>query len=306
MARFDLAPGMAEFIADYLAAAALSTADTIERQRQDYEALVRRYRYPHPPGVASEDFTIGGRHGPVALRRYRYRDGDDAALVMFLHGGGFILGSLDSHDDICAEICAACGFDLVSVAYRLAPEHRHPVQLDDVDDAFAALAHRNTILLGVSAGGCLAAALCHRRRAAALRPAGQVLVYPGLGGDALGLDAYRDNADAPLLTAADIAFYRGARCDGDVLPVDDPEFHPLAADDFGGLAPTVAQSADIDPLRDDARVYVARLEAAGVAAEWINELGLTHDYLRARHVCAAAGAAFARVAAAVGRLAASR
>ncbi len=305
MARFDLAPGMAEFIADYLAATAPSTTDTIEGQRRDYELLVRRFRYPHPRGIATDDFEVDGRHGPVPLRRYRYRDGNDSALVLFLHGGGFILGSLDSHDDICAEICASSGFDLVSVGYRLAPEYRHPVQLDDVEDAFAALGHRKTILFGVSAGGCLAAALCHRRRAAALRPAGQVLVYPGLGGDALGLDAYRDNADAPLLGTADIAFYRGLRWGGDDLPTDDPEFYPLAAQDFGGVAPTVAQSADIDPLRDDARAYVARLTAAGVAAEWINEPGLTHDYLRARHVCATAAAAFARVVAAIGRLAAS-
>lgn len=305
MARFDLAPGMADFIADYFAATALSTAHSIEQQRRDYDAVVRRFRAPHPDGIATEDFIIAGRHGPVPLRRYRFRGGDDSALVLFLRGGGFILGSLDSHDDICAEICTACGYDLVSVDYRLAPEYRHPVPLNDIDDAFAALDHRNTILLGVSAGGCLAAALCHRRRAAQRRPAGQVLVYPGLGGDALDLDAYRDHADAPLLSATDIARYRGLRWHDDNPPVDDPEFHPLAARDFGGIPPTVAQSADIDPLRDDARVYVARLVAAGVAAEWINEPGLTHDYLRARHVCAAAGAAFARSATAVRRLAAS-
>ncbi len=302
MPGFDLAPGMADFIAEYAAATALSTADTIERQRRDYEDVVRRFRQPHPRGIGSDDFAVDGRHGPVPLRRYRHRDGDDSALVLFIHGGGFILGSLDSHDDICAEICAASGFDLISVDYRLAPEHRHPIQLDDVDDAFAALDHPRTILFGISAGACLAAALCHRRRAAVRRPAGQVLVYPGLGGDALGLDSYRANADAPLLTTADIAFYRGVRCAGDELPVDDPEFYPLAARRYDGIAPTVAQSAAIDPLRDDARVYVERLAAAGVVAEWIDEPGLTHDYLRARHACAAAGEAFARVTDAVGRL----
>ena len=222
---------------------------------------------------------------------------------MFVHGGGFILGSLDSHDDICAELCAATGLDLVSVDYRLSPEFHHPVHLDDVDDAFTACAHDNTILVGVSGGATLCAALCHRLAATSRRAAGQVLIYPGLGGDSLDLDSYRDNADAPLLTYADLMFYRGIRCAGDELPKSDPEFYPLAATDYSGLPPTIAISADIDPLRDDAKVYAERLNAAGVDAEWINEPGLTHDYLRARHVSTRAAAAFTRICDAFSRLA---
>ncbi len=129
---------------------------------------------------------------------------DDSALILFLHGGGFILGSLDSHDDICAELCAATGFNLVSVDYRLSPEYLHPVHLDDVEDAFLALEHENTILVGASAGGTLAAALSHRLKSSPVRAAGQVLIYPGLGGDHYALDSYRDNADAPLLSTQDI------------------------------------------------------------------------------------------------------
>ena len=75
---------------------------------------------------------------------------------MFIHGGGFILGGLDSHDDICAELCANTGYGLTSIDYRLSPEHRHPTHLDDVEDAFQSLAHDNTILVGASAGGTLA------------------------------------------------------------------------------------------------------------------------------------------------------
>jgi hypothetical protein len=88
-----------------------------------------------------------------------------------------------------------------------------------------------------------------------------------------------------------------------VLPLDDPEFYPLAAGDFRGIAPTIAFSADIDPLRDDARVYVERLQDAGVAARWINEPGLVHDYLRARHVSRIASAAFTRICDAISELA---
>jgi len=135
------------------------------------------------------------------------------------------------------------------------------------------------------------------------KAAGQVLIYPGLGGDCFDLDSYRDNANAPLLTTDDILFYRGARCDTDALPMDDPEFYPLVADDFAATPPTIAFSADIDPLRDDAARYVEKLRAADVAAEWINETGLVHDFLRARHASDVAGAAFRRICDAITRLA---
>ncbi len=152
------------------------------------------------------------------------------------------------------------------------------------------------------AGGTLAAALAYRLKSSPQQVLGQVLIYPSLGGDQLELDSYRDNAEAPLLSTTDISFYRGSRCADDVLPLDDPEFYPLAAGDFRGIAPTIAFSADIDPLRDDARVYVERLQDAGVAARWINEPGLVHDYLRARHVSRVASAAFTRICDAISEL----
>jgi len=281
----------------------MSTAVSIEQQRRDYDAMVRHFCYRHPVGISNRDDSIEGRHGAVPLRRYCRVEGDDRALLLFVHGGGFILGSLDSHDDICAEICAATGYDLVSVDYRLSPEFYHPTHLDDVEDAFDALGHENTILVGVSAGGTLCAALSHRKRTGRTRPAGQVLIYPGLGGDIFNLESYRVNAAAPLLTTRDIEFYRGARCADDNPPVDDPEFYPLVARNFSNSAPTIAISADIDPLRDDARLYVEKLLAAGVSAEWINEAGMTHDYLRARHVSKAASAAFGRICDSIKKLA---
>lgn len=291
------------FIDHYLAVSGLSTATSVAQQRIDYEAVVRQFNYAHPPGITTRDSRIAGRHGDIPLRHYSYGSGDDSTLILFIHGGGFILGSLDTHDDICAELCAASGYDLVSVDYRLSPEHFHPVHLDDVEDAFHGCQHDNTILVGVSAGGTLAAALCHRLKSKPHKAAGQLLIYPSLGGDCFDLDSYRDNADAPLLSTADIHFYRGARCAGDTLPLDDPEFYPLVATDFEGTAPTIAISADVDPLRDDARLYVEKLQSAGAPARWINEPGLTHDYLRARHVSTVAGAAFTRIGNAIKELA---
>ena len=306
MDRIELDPEMASFIERYLEVSGLSTATSVEQQRIDYEAVVRQFRYAHPEGVETWDSVCRGRHGQIPLRHYRYRGGNDAALVLFIHGGGFVLGSLDSHDDICAELCAASGYDLVSVDYRLSPEYFHPVHLDDVEDAYHGCGHENVILTGVSAGGTLAAALCHRLAGKEDAPAGQVLIYPSLGGDSFDLDSYRENSEAPLLSTADVHFYRGARCADGVPPLRDPEFYPLTADSFENVAATVAISADIDPLRDDARLYVEKLRDAGVMARWVNEPGLVHDYLRARHVSAVAGAAFARIGEAIVELASNK
>jgi acetyl esterase len=303
MKEFNLDPGVIAFINDYVNVGSLSTATSVAQQRIDYAALVRHFSYPHPAGITTRDEAIEGRHGRIPLRHYRYQQGNSNSLIMFIHGGGFILGSLDSHDDICAELCATAGYDLVSVDYRLSPEHFHPTHLDDVEDAFNACRHEQTILVGASAGGTLAAALCHRLGSSPHKPSGQVLIYPSLGGDCFALDSYRVNATAPLLTTEDILFYRGTRCATDELPIDDPEFYPLMADDFSTAPATIAISADVDPLRDDARLYVEKLQAAAVKAEWINEAGLVHDYLRARHVSTTAGAAFARICEAIKTLA---
>ena len=303
MDEFNLDPEVRAFIDRYLEVSSLSTATSVAQQRIDYDALLRHFRYAHPAGLSSSDDTIEGRHGQIPLRHYRCSGVNDDALIVFIHGGGFILGGLDSHDDICAELCARTGIDLISIDYRLSPEHFHPAHLDDVEDAFHACRHGKAILVGVSAGGTLAAALCHRLRRHQHKPAGQVLIYPALGGDCFDLDAYRDNANAPLLTTDDVLFYRGIRCPNDEIPIRDPEYYPLVADGFGATPPTIAFSADIDPLRDDARLYVEKLQGAGVTAEWINEPGLVHDYLRARHVSSRAGAAFDRICDAIIRLA---
>jgi acetyl esterase len=302
MEPFDLDLEYRQFIERYLEVCALSTTVDIKQQRIDYQKIVDHFRYPHPAGVITSDSSVKGRHGPVPVRHYRYQNGNNNALLLFLHGGGFILGSLDSHDDICAEICARTGFDLISVNYRHSPEHHHPVHLDDIEDAFVDCAHNNTILVGVSAGAALAAALSYRLRNGPKKAAGQVLIYPGLGGDSFGLKSYQQNANAPLLTTADVSFYRTVRCKNGIVPLQDPEFFPLQAKTFDGIAPTIVISADVDPLRDDAALYVEKLKAAQINAEWINQPGLTHDFLRARHISQRAREAFTDINDAITRL----
>ena len=157
------------------------------------------------------------------------------------------------------------------------------------------------MVAGDSAGGNLAAAVAIATREKAHAPIGQVLIYPGLGGHALGLPSYTEHANAVHLTAADVGYYVELRAGGPA-PDNDPTFAPLAAIDFSNVASCFAVSADIDPLRDDAKLYAERLRAAGVAAISVNEPGLLHGYLRARHMSARARQSFARITHAISRL----
>ena len=298
---YDIDDEIQAFIDLYLSVSNnLSTDTSIVQQRESYEKICQHFCYPCPAGITSSDHQVEGRHGDINIRRYHNQASDESdGQIIFIHGGGFILGSLDSHDDICAELSAATGLDAVSIDYRLSPEYHHPVHLDDVEDAFQACRAEKPILVGISAGATLSAALCHRLRDSTLRPHGQVLIYPSLGGDLFDLESYKTNAHAPLLSTEDILFYRKVRCVDGVLPVDDPEYYPLLAEDFNNLPTTVVFSADVDPLRDDARLYVEQINNSSGKASWINEAGLIHDYLRARHTSVKAADSFRRIGEAI-------
>jgi acetyl esterase len=305
MAHFEIDSEIQLFIDTMMQVSSnLSTDTSIEQQRINSNAACRHFFSAYPVGVESSDDVVTGRHGPIPIRQYRNTLAEVVAdgQIIFLHGGGFILGDLDSHDDICAELCSKTGLDAISIDYRLAPEYKHPVHLDDVADAFDICWQPKSIVVGISSGATLAAALSHRLKNASRKPFGQVLVYPGLGGDLFDLGSYVTNAVAPLLSTADILYYRKMRCDNFETATRDPEFYPLVADHFNGLPPTIAFSADIDPLRDDARLYIERLSAADVYSEYYNESGLTHDYLRARHISDKARNGFQRICQSVGLL----
>jgi len=283
--------------------------NSIAQNRALYDRYAAAFRAPRPANITTEDFTITAT-GPTRMipaRRYRSAQHIHPEIaVLYLHGGGFVLGGLDSHDDICAEMAARTCIDVVSIDYRLAPEHLHPAQLDDAEAAYAGLGEHYpcVIVAGDSAGGNLAPALCLRCKARGHRqPAGQVLVYPGLGGDA-NKGSYLENAEAPMLTRAECLHYSKVRSGGvERSEIGDAEISPLLAHNFSGLAPAYVVTADIDPLRDDGSDYVARLTEAGVAAEHRNEPQLVHGYVRARSMSHRAAASFAAICAAVSRLA---
>ena len=185
----------------------------IAEQRAVYDAMCRAFHQGHPPGVSASDGLVAAADHDIPVRRYQFAGKTPQAIVIYYHGGGFVLGGLDSHDDICAEICAATGFEVLSADYRLAPEHLHPAAFEDALAVFewvAATSALPIVLCGESAGGTLAAAVAHATRRHPRRAAGQVLIYPGLGGDETGR-SYIEHANAPLLSLGDIDFYRRIR-----------------------------------------------------------------------------------------------
>lgn len=265
---------------------------SIGDQRAIYDRMCRVFFRGYPPGVTARDETLAG----VPCRIYP----GAAPTVIYLHGGGFVVGGLDSHDDVCAEIRAVTGLTVVAVDYRLSPEHLHPAALQDALAVTRALLARGPVVLaGDSAGGNLAAATSHVLRDPRLL--GQVLIYPGLGGN-LDKGSYLTHAQAPMLTRDDVLFYKDIR-HGHAPPEGDATVSPLQDSDFSRLPPTVTFGAECDPLCDDAADYAGAIIAAGGRAHSFLEHGLVHGYLRARSSVPRAAASFTRITQAIAALA---
>ena len=270
----------------------------ITQQRAWYDALCAAFDAPPPEGMVKEDGLVAER---IPIRRYRPTGIRTSTRLYYIHGGGFVVGSLDSHDAICAELSEAAGAELVSVDYRLSPEHVWPAAFDDCWAVLVALLQegRPVVVIGDSAGGNLAAGIVLKACDEGLKGiVGQALIYPGLGGDLVS-GSYVEMADAPGLSTADVAYYR------DVYKAPDDAAHafPLRATELAGLPPAFITGAYFDPLRDDARAYAARLILAGVPVEYREEKQMIHAWLRARFMSEGAKKGFAALCDAVRRMA---
>ena len=263
----------------------------------------RRFMLIGAPRREVARVTDGVLRCGLAVRLY---EGEaDAPTFVFLHGGGWAVGDLDTHDHLCRRLCADAGWRVVSVAYPLAPEHPCPAPQEGVLAAFleiraevlAAGGDPNRVAVGGdSAGGHLSAVLCHQLAAAGqAQPALQVLIYPAT--DLRRLTAsYRNLAQGYLLTADDIAWFLEQYQPPDVTS---PAVSPLLAPDLAGLAPAVVATAGFDPLRDEGEAYAARLREAGVWVKHLDEAGLVHGYAQLDGVLPGADAALGRLLEAV-------
>ena len=262
----------------------LSTDGGPEAARQRFKDLPRG---PVHPEVEAHDRTIDGPAGPIALRVYR-PPSEDAALpvVVFIHGGGWTVGDLDSYDGQARMHAMGAGAVVVSVDYRLAPEHPYPAAVEDVWAAtrwvvenageIGADAGRLAVA-GDSAGGNLAAVVAQSARDAGIAVRLQLLWYPSTTFDT-SLPSFTENADAPILDLKSCkAFSRWYV--GDLDLSDPPVTLIPARGELSGLAPAYIAVAGHDPLRDDGLRYAELLTAAGVPVDVHEAESLVHGYL---------------------------
>ncbi|NMN95891.1 alpha/beta hydrolase [Antrihabitans stalactiti] len=234
-----------------------------------------------------EPLTVPTRGGSIQARLYRATGvhGNSPALV-YAHGGGFVLGTLDGADELCRAIAAGSGWAVVSLDYRLAPENPYPAALHDCVDAYAWLVHSakdlgidpdRIAIGGDSAGGNLAAALClHRRDAGSPLPVTQVLAYPAVD-ETFTAPSWSEFADAPLLSAADAQWF-WEQYVGPGHTKNDCFAAPMRAESLRGLPPALILTAEVDPIRDDAEAYAARLRQDGVPVTQTRYTGVLHGF----------------------------
>lgn len=301
----DVRPELRAHLERSLAAPAPSGLSFAEA-RAAYVREVIEEAGPGAPVAEVRDLRMGGEHG-VPMRTYLPDGEGTRGAVLYLHGGGWSMGSIEGCDALCRALARAAGAVVVSVGYRLAPEHPFPAALEDSWRALRWLAREAPALgadparlavAGESAGANLAAALALRAVAAGPSLRLQVLVYPALDA-AMDSVSYRELGAGYGLTSGEMA-----ACWADYLQGADPaaaEASPLRAPDLRGLAPALVLTASHDPLRDEGEEYARRLRAAGVEVEAMRVPGTLHGFLRMLAVTPVAGESVAVIGAALWR-----
>jgi acetyl esterase len=283
---YPTSPQLAAFIAK--TESFTSDDPSLAGLRHNYDRMCQAFTPPQPEGLQLSDFSLGG----VGVRSYLPRapaPTEGWPCLLYMHGGGWAVGGLNSHDFICFELANTLQVLVIAIDYRLAPEHPFPAAYNDCRAVWQAIQARQAphainlqrlVVMGDSAGGNLAAALClGLRDDGQPLPVAQVLIYPGLGGPA-DLPSRRDCRDAPLLSTADTDCYLAMYLDAAGTP--SAYAMPLLAEHFGGLPKALIAVAQFDPLRDDGMLYAERLQQAGVPAVLYPGKGLVHGCLRAR------------------------
>ena len=260
---------------------------TPETDPQDVRDLLKQYRLEGTlPLARIENRTVPGPAGPIPVRVYAKAGDAPKPVIVFFHGGGWVIGNLDSHDATCRALADAVDALVVSVDYRLAPEHRFPAA---VDDAYAALVWAQdhaaelggdgarVAVAGDSAGGNLAAIVAQLARDYGRPPiAFQLLVYPVTDYEFTS-PSMIENAEGYFLTVQSMRWFFGHYL-GTEAQGADPRVSPIRADDLSGLAPALVLTAEYDPLRDQGMRYAAALVAAGTPCEAIRYDGMFHGF----------------------------
>jgi len=243
---------------------------------------------PAPDAIGPiRELELPGRAGPIRARSYRPAGPVEGPLVVFFHGGGFVLGDLETHDGLCRRLCARARCPMLAIDYRLAPEHPFPAAVEDCWDALvwaagnaAGLGARGSALAlaGDSAGGTLAASIARRcREEGGPAICAQALMYPALGHYSCAPPSYSEMASGFGLTREAMVWYWDRYLQG--ADHGDPRAVPLSSTDFARLPPTLVVTAEYDVLRDEGERYADALKAAGVEARASRYAGMNHGFI---------------------------
>ncbi len=254
-----------------------------------------------------EDLTIPGGDTPIPARVYAADSQEPLPVTLYFHGGGYVKGGIAESDAFCRNLARVARHMVISIDYRLAPEHPFPAALDDAVAATAwAATHAAdlggapgpVVVCGESAGGNLAAVTCLRLKSNPhVRIRYQVLVQPVID-FTQSFPSMAMPATECLVPREDLAWYYRTYC-GDRCGPKDPRVSPIYAEDFSGLPPALIIAAEYDTLRDEAKAYSERLEAAGIATRYICANGMVHGFLQMRGIVPDAQTATEEIARAV-------
>lgn len=279
---------------------------SIDERRDAFERRGAVWWRPAPDTLQVRNWQISLSGREIPLRLYRRKDAVKPPVILYMHGGGFVNGSIDTHDAVTWGLAEETGALVVSVQYRRPPENPFPAAPDDCWSALQWVTRRGEWLgadtsriavAGDSAGGCLAAALAIQardRQGPELRL--QALLYPCL--DTNTDRPIYDTAKDPFISRAGMRFYWELYLEGR-LDTTDPVAAPFRATSLAGLAPAYVQTAEHDPLAEEAEEYARRLKQAGVPVALDRVAGTVHSVMRARFASDVCRAAFVRASAAL-------
>lgn len=282
---------------------------TVAAGRERYRRQTDVFRGPATRVERVRDIEMPTAAGRLRARHYTpftstsSPGGRRAAITVFFHGGGFVIGDLDTHDEPCRVLCRHAGIHVLSVAYRLAPEHPFPAALDDAVAAFEWTranvesfgADPARVAVGGDSAGATLGAVVARVVDRARAPAAQLLIYPGTDFDSRrpSQDLFSDRFK---LTRRDLIAFRDAYVGRTGVPFDDPRVSPLYAPSLAGLPPAVVAVAGFDPLRDDGLAYAERLAHAGVPVRTLRFSSLGHGFIHMTGVAPSARRAMRLIA----------
>lgn len=280
----------AAMVLDLMKKSGRPTLDTMDAKsaRAQADGLAEKGEIDAPDVARVVDGTLPGPHGAIGFRRYWPMGATAKTLptLIYYHGGGFVIGTIETHDSTCRRMCNISGCQVISIEYRLAPEHPFPAPVDDAVAAFRHVAANaaqfdtqadKLAVGGDSAGGNLAAVVCQvQKQSGGQMPSFQLLIYPATDNHTESASR-KQFADGYFLTAPLMKWFFDHYAPKGIDRTD-PRISPLFAKDLSGLPPAFVLTAGFDPLRDEGKEYADRLMQAGIKVTYTNYPGTIHGF----------------------------